>query len=51
MLTIGDTVHDGARLARRPFLRIGTAGLGSLAGLASLAGAPPLRTAAAATAQ
>ncbi len=38
MLTIGDTVRDGARLARRPFLRIGTAGLGSLAGLAGLAG-------------
>jgi len=40
MLTIGDTVRVGRRLARRPFLRIGAAGSagGLVAGLADLAG-------------
>ena len=41
MLTIGDSVRTGGRLARRPFLRVGSAGLAGLAGLTSLFGRSP----------
>ncbi len=41
MLTIGDRVRVGGRIARRPFLRIGAAGLGgAVAWLADLLGDP-----------
>ena len=48
MLTIGDSVRSGGRLARRPFLRVGSAGLAGLAGLSSLFGQSPQGIAAAA---
>ena len=41
MLTIGDSVRRGGRLARRPFLRVGGAGLAGLAGLSSRFGQSP----------
>ena len=48
MLTIGDSVRIGSRLSRRPFLRVGSAGLAGLAGLSSLFGQSPQGIAAAA---
>jgi len=41
MLTIGDSVRSGGRLARRPFLRVGGTGLAGLAGLSALLGRSP----------